>query len=157
MANLVNDVEYYVIVMGNTTAGVSFCQDPDFPVLGSVCTTVTPTAPQGVFAPMPLYAVILVALVVVLLPLTFLLANYRYEVACLAAESCPESRPRTTFCAAIADQPLLLLPHPSRRWKYTGLRCGMCWTRTRRIYEAKAVTRSLSHARVSINEYNRDS
>ena len=93
MANLVNDVEYYVIVMGNTTAGVSFCQDPDFPVLGSVCTTVTPTAPQGVFAPMPLYAVILVALVVVLLPLTFLLANYRYEVACLAAESCPESRP----------------------------------------------------------------
>ena len=28
----------------------------------------------------------------------------------------------------------------------------MCWTRTRRIYEAKAVTRSLSHARVSINE-----
>ena len=105
---------------------------------------------------MPLYAVILVALVVVLLPLTFLLANYRYEVACLAAESCPESRPRTTFCAAIADQPLLLLPHPSRRWKYTGLRCGMCWTRTRRIYEAKAVTRSLSHTRVSINEADDD-
>ena len=74
VSGLVNDVEYLVVVTGNTTAGPSYCGTSHL----ESCATVTPVGPRGLFAPMPTVGVVLLALVVVLTPLALLVANYKY-------------------------------------------------------------------------------